>query len=108
MDVSTDIANQAQLMVYIRFFGKDKSIKELLFYQPLEGRTTGQDIFNMMDKFMMDNSIDWSQCIGVCTDGAAAMTSKRSSVVTLIKEKESPTLLPHTVCFTVRLLRQTH
>nr|ABF20550.1 transposase [Danio rerio] len=87
LDESTDIANQAQLMVYVRFLGKDTFIEELLFCKPLEGRTTGQDICNMMDQFMTDNSVDWSRCIGVCTDGAAAMTGKHSGVVTLIKEK---------------------
>ncbi|XP_051965270.1 zinc finger BED domain-containing protein 5-like [Xyrauchen texanus] len=85
LDESTDVANQAQFMVYISFLRQDKC-------RPLEGRTTGQDIFNMMDQFMTVNSIDWSRCVGVCTDGAAAMTG---GVVTLIKAKAPNAVATH-------------
>ncbi len=35
---------------------------------------------------MRSNEINWSDCIGVCTDGAAAMTGRQSGVVQRIKE----------------------
>lgn len=87
LDESTDVANAAQLLVYVRFIRDGKFVEELLFCKEIEGRTTGQDIFGVLDEFMQTNSIDWSHCVGVCTDGAAAMTGKRSGVVALIKAK---------------------
>ncbi len=35
---------------------------------------------------MRSNEINWRDCIGVCTDGAAAMTGRQSGVVQRIKE----------------------
>lgn len=58
VDESTDIANFANLMAFVRY-EKDQEIHDdFLFCQPLSGRTTGEDIFNVMNKFMQENKID--------------------------------------------------
>jgi hypothetical protein len=51
--------------------------EDLLFCQPLERRTTGEDIFVKLNKFFIANELSWNNCIGVCTYGAAAMTGKK-------------------------------
>lgn len=105
LDESTDVANAAQLLVYVRFIRDEKFVEELLFCEEIEGRTTGQDIFGVLDEFMQKNSIDWSHCVGVCTDGAAAMTGKHSGVVALIKAKAPDAVSTHcSLCFIVRHL----
>jgi hypothetical protein len=45
-----------------------------LFCQPLKGRTTGEDIFVKLNYFFIANELSWNNCVGVCADGAAAMT----------------------------------
>jgi hypothetical protein len=62
------------------------SIKEdILFCKPLETRTTGEDIFKVLDSFVTSNGLWWSICVGICTDDAKAMTGRHSGVVTRVQ-----------------------
>ena len=51
-------------------------LEDMLFCQPLEGQTTGNDIFIKVDTFFKGVGFSWDNCFGVSTDGAAAMTGK--------------------------------
>ena len=51
LDESTDITNAAQLMVFIRYAHGSHMLEDMLFFQPLEGQTTGNDIFITVDTF---------------------------------------------------------
>lgn len=86
-------------MVYTWFLSQDKFIKEFLFRRTLEGRTTGQDILNILDQFMTVNSI---VCVGYCTDSATSMTCKCSGVVT--DQRENPQSCYHTLHFHLPVL----
>ena len=57
-----------------------------MFCEPLSGRTTATEIFKKVDDFIISNEINWQNCVGVCSDGAAAMTGKHGGVVTQIKQ----------------------
>jgi hypothetical protein len=76
LDESTDVANLAILLVFEIYINEDTGIakEELLFCCPLKERTTGEDIFNLTNAYFADNEIDWSRCIGICTDGATSVT----------------------------------
>ena len=65
MSQSTEVAGLAQLLVYVRYvYGR--SIKEdILFCKPLETRTTGEDIFKVLDSFVTSNDLWWSRCVGI-------------------------------------------
>jgi hypothetical protein len=66
---------------------KSQSVKEeLSFWEPLLGRTTSNDIFKKLDQFMKVHGIEWKKCVGVCSDGARAMTGRHTGVVAQIKE----------------------
>lgn len=43
LDESTDVADAAELLVYIRFFSQEKFAEEKLFCKALERRTTGKE-----------------------------------------------------------------
>jgi hypothetical protein len=45
LDESIEVANLAQLLVYVRYVYSDDTKTELLFYKPLETRTTARYIF---------------------------------------------------------------
>lgn len=77
LDESTDIANMAQLIVFVRYCHENNILEEILFCKSFEGRTTGEDVFNLVDGFYKKNGILWSNCIGICTDGAGAMVGSR-------------------------------
>jgi hypothetical protein len=45
LDESTDVSNMAHLLTFIRFEDKESVKEELLFCEPLLGRTTSDNIF---------------------------------------------------------------
>ena len=89
LDESTDISSKAQLLVYIRYARMGTFEEEMLFCKSLAGNTTAAAIFQALDDAITRDHngwcIGWSKCIGVCTDGAAAMVGIREGVVTKIK-----------------------
>ena len=88
LDESTDVANCAQLIVYIRFFSNAGIMENILACRSLEGRTTGKDIFNTLNELIVTEcGFSWDWCVSVSTDGAAAMTGKKVGLVSLIREQ---------------------
>ncbi|XP_051774916.1 protein FAM200A-like [Erpetoichthys calabaricus] len=84
LDESTDIAGQAQLLVYVRYCFDNDVVEDFLFCKPVP-RTTGEGIFAMLNDFFIANKLEWSSCIGICTDEAAAMTGHKSGVVARVR-----------------------
>ncbi|PVD35285.1 hypothetical protein C0Q70_06567 [Pomacea canaliculata] len=44
--------------------------------QSVPTNTTGEDIFKILNNYIVSNKVDWTPCVGVSTDGAASMTGK--------------------------------
>ena len=86
LDESTDVSNYANLLCFVRYKGKTDFQEELLCYINLPGRTTGSEIFRLLNTYFSEKDINWANCVGVCSDGAASMTGYRSGVVPKIKE----------------------
>jgi zinc finger BED domain-containing protein 5/7/8/9 len=97
LDESTDIANLAELLVYVRYIHKNKIEEEMLFCKPLLTTTTGEDIFNEVTSYFTKKQIAWKKCSSLCTDGAPALTGCRAGFVARAK-----TIVPNaewTHCF---------
>ena len=78
LDESTDVTNNAQLLVYVRYT-QDNSVKtELLMSKELSGTTKGKDIFEALENLFKINEIDWRKLIGCTTDGAPSMLGHKS------------------------------
>jgi hypothetical protein len=79
LDESTDVANCAKLMVYVRFVKVAEPVvdEQFMFCNELSTRTTADEIFKVLDKFITENGLNWDNCIGITIDGAAAMTGKK-------------------------------
>ena len=86
LDESTDVACLAQLLVYVLYVYGGSIKENILFCKPLETRTTGEDIFKVLDSFVPSNGLWLSKCVGICTDGAKAMTRRHIGMVTLMQE----------------------
>ncbi|VVC37243.1 Hypothetical protein CINCED_3A022204 [Cinara cedri] len=86
MDESTDISDFSQLLVYGRYIYKEEILKEFLFCQTLDGRTTGNNIFTLINTFFEHNEISWSVCKAICTDGAATLIGSKKGCRAKVNE----------------------
>uniref|UniRef100_A0A452GFY1 DUF4371 domain-containing protein n=1 Tax=Gopherus agassizii TaxID=38772 RepID=A0A452GFY1_9SAUR len=94
LDESTDVANLAILLLFVHYVNEGL-VEEDLFCQPLEERTTGEDIFNLTNAYFQEKEIDWSRCLGICTDGATSMTGKYTGFVVQTKKVASKVSWTH-------------
>ena len=63
-----------------------------MFCKPLQTSTTAADIFDLIDNFFKEHSIEWEKLCGLCTDGASAMLVCISGFQSLVK-KLSPKVI---------------
>lgn len=49
---------------------------DLLFCKNIIASTKAQDLFEILDNFMSENILDWTKCVGVCTDGVRFMSGR--------------------------------
>ncbi|XP_071040036.1 SCAN domain-containing protein 3-like [Parasteatoda tepidariorum] len=85
VDESTDIDSKAILLVYVRYPYQEDVYEDLLCALSLPTNTTGAKLFKSLDGYM-SRQLKWSFCVGICTDGAAAMTGRLSGLTARIKE----------------------
>lgn len=86
LDESTDISGNAQLVGFVRYMDTDDIYEHILFCKTLEGRTTGEDIFDTVNTFFSENSISWKSCSSICTDAAASMTGSVRGLIARVKK----------------------
>ncbi len=86
LDESTDIANLAILMVYVRFEHEGDLKEEFFFSVSLPTKTISSEVFRTVEYYIIKKcGLDFKFCVGVCSDGAAAMTGRHAGVVSKIK-----------------------
>ena len=97
IDESTDVSDDAQLLVYVRYLGENTLEEEFLFCRALETITRGEDIFALVDSFMKEEGLEWNNCSSICTDGAPAMLGSRKGFTARVKEINPNVMTSH--CF---------
>nr|XP_005998765.1 PREDICTED: protein FAM200B-like [Latimeria chalumnae] len=87
LDENTDISNCATLLVYVRYVWQDDFMEDLLCCLTLPTNTTGAQIFKALHDCVVGKyKLDWANCKGITSDGAANMTGRNSGVVRKISE----------------------
>ena len=95
VDEATDVAKDAHLIAYVRYVEETDVIEDILFRKPIPEKATANEIFNIIDVFFNENDIMWSNCVGLCTDGARSMSGYKASLQALVKKKTPDVLWTH-------------
>ena len=56
LDESTDVSGSAQLVGFVRYRDADDIAEHILFSKSMQGRSTGKDIFNVVDAFFAEKA----------------------------------------------------
>lgn len=101
VDESTDICDNAQLLVYVRFFNTDQKAfcEDLLGVTPLQTSTRGEDIYLAIKEMLTKRGIEPTQVVSIATDGAPAMIGREKGAVARLKE-DNPELIAYIASFT--------
>lgn len=97
LDEATDNNNDAYLICYVRFMDSINIVEELLFCKSIINGAKAQDLFQILDSFIIQNNLDWAKCVGVCTDGARAMSGCYGGLQALIRRKAPDALWTHCI-----------
>ncbi|GFU53672.1 SCAN domain-containing protein 3 [Trichonephila clavipes] len=97
VDETTDITGNAQLIAFVRFIHENDIINQFLCCRELPDFTTGKHIFQVISSYLEEIKVSWKSCIGICTDGAPAMTGHLKGFVAHVKELNEDILVTH--CF---------
>uniref|UniRef100_A0A8C1LXS3 DUF4371 domain-containing protein n=1 Tax=Cyprinus carpio TaxID=7962 RepID=A0A8C1LXS3_CYPCA len=94
VDESTDMCDNAQLLVYVRFFNTDQKAfcEDLLGVTPLQTSTRGEDIYLAIKEMLTKRGIEPKKVVSITTDGAPAMIGREKGAVARLK-KDSPDLI---------------
>ena len=75
----------ANLICYVPFIDKNNDIVEdLRFCKPILFSCKAHDLFAIVNNFFEENNVDW-KCVGLCTDGAHAMSVCFSGLRALVQ-----------------------
>ena len=85
-DEATDSNNDAHVICYVRFLSENIIFEDLLFCKSITDSAKAQDLFEILEKFIVENCLDWQNCIGICTDGARSMSDRYGGIQALIRK----------------------
>jgi hypothetical protein len=89
---ATDNNNDARLICYVQFIDGNNIVEDLLFCKSIAASAKDQDLFQILDTFISENSLEWTKCVGACTDGARSMSGCYGGLQAFIQSKAPETL----------------
>ncbi|XP_072380160.1 zinc finger BED domain-containing protein 5-like [Diabrotica undecimpunctata] len=87
LDEATNSNKDAHFIAYVRFCDGISLVEELLFWKPTELKATSLALFAVYNDYINKAKIEWKHCVGICTDGARAMSGKFYILQALVKQK---------------------
>lgn len=97
LDEATDSNDDAQLICYVRYIQETNVCEDLLFCRKICESGKATDLFEILNSYMSENNINWDNCVGVCMDGARAMSGQYGGLQALIKTKAPSVKWTHCV-----------
>jgi hypothetical protein len=95
IDEATDCGGVAHLTAYVRYVENKTLNEDMLFCKPIKSRETALEIFKIVDNFIKEKNIKWSDCVGVCTDAARVMAGNTQGLRALIKQSTPQAVWTH-------------
>ena len=85
-EATTSTSNKdAYLICFVRFINNNENIVEdLLICKPTLTNCRAHELFAMLNNFSQENNLQWKYCVGLCTDGARAMSGLFGGLRTLV------------------------
>ena len=76
------------MLAFMRYSFQEDVHEDMLCALMLPTNTTAAELFKSLNDYI-SGKLNWSFCVGICTDGAAAMTGRLSGFTTRVKEVTS-------------------
>lgn len=95
LDEATDSNKDAHLIAYVRFCDGISVVEELLFCKPIELKATALALFAILNDYIIEANLEWTNCVGICTDGARSMSGRFQSIQALVKQKSALCIWTH-------------
>ena len=96
VDQSTDADDKATVLVFVQYIFQEDVHEGLLCAILLPTNTTAAELFKSSNDYI-SGKLNWSFCVGICMDRAAAMTGRLSGFTTQVKEVASECESTHCV-----------
>jgi hypothetical protein len=77
IDEVTDCSAIGHLIAYKRYAEGITINEDMLFCKPTKRRATAKELFKIVDDFIKEKCIKWSDCVGVCMDAAHVRAGNR-------------------------------
>ncbi|XP_061765907.1 general transcription factor II-I repeat domain-containing protein 2-like [Nerophis ophidion] len=99
VDESTDTTENAQLLVFVRYYDEEKGefIEDVLGLANLSGQTRREDIYKAISEMLNEKGIDLKKVVSIATDGAPAMLGREKGLVPRLREHHPGLLSYHCI-----------
>ena len=88
VDESTDVYNKATMLVFVRYIFQQDVHEDMFCALLLPTNTTAAELFKSLNDYT-SGKLNWSFCVSICTDRAAATTGRLSGFTTWVEEVTS-------------------
>lgn len=85
MDESTVVDNKARILLSVQYIFQEDRHEDILCALFLSTNTTAAELFKAVNDYISEK-LNWSFCVGICMDGAAAMTGFTTRVKEFVFE----------------------
>lgn len=103
IDESTDITIHRQMIILVRFFTSQQVETQLYKVVAIEGKASGENLFNIVNSSFEEDNISWENCLSMSSDGAKAMVGEFNSVLSRVRGQQENLWFLHCTCHVAHL-----
>ena len=96
VDKSTSVDNKGTMLAFVPYIFQEDVHEDMLRALLLPTNTTATELFKTLKDYI-SGKLNWSFCVGMSTDGVAAVTGRLSGFTTRVKEVVSECESTHCV-----------